>query len=139
MNFPYSQVTGYAEIQKRMIARTEEIAFEALTSKNVSIVEAFMHDSLMCFDFAIELIKGKYDHATWFEGSNRINQACRLMEFDDQGIIKQCMDDALKLDTLEYYNTEVVKLFDTDLAMMVDARAIVELEMLAAIEVLKTS
>lgn len=122
MNFPFSQVAGYAELQDRIINRSHEMIVDAMDNKNVAVMEALLHDTMMGYDFAIELIQGQFDFDTWFEGSSKINQNCLLTALDTTGELADCIKAISLLDARAYYESDVTRLFGTNLPMMSKAR-----------------
>lgn len=139
MNFPFSQVAGYAELQDRIINRSHEMIVDAMANKNVAVMEAMLSDTMMGYDFAIELIQGQFDFDTWFEGSSRINRSCQLTALDTTGELADCIKAIELLDARAYYEADVTKLFGTDLTMMVKSREEVFNEMTDLIKEMKAA
>lgn len=122
MNFPFSQVAGYAELQDRIINRSHEMIAEAMARKDVKLMEALLHDTMMGFDFAIELIQGQFDFETWHEGNLQISRSCQVTKLDTTGELASCVEAIESLDARAYYESDVTKLFSTDLEMMAKGR-----------------
>lgn len=139
MNFPFSQVAGYAEMQDRIINRSHEMIIEAMACKDVTLMEALLHDTMMGFDFAIELIQGQFDFDIWHEGNLRISRSCQLTKLDTTGELAACIETIESLDARAYYESDVTKLFSTDLEMMAKGREDMFNELTEIISVMKAA
>lgn len=122
MNFPFSQVAGYAELQRKIIDRTTVMIGEAINNNDVTMLEALRDDCAMGFDFAIEVIQGRFSYEVWLEGSTAVNNNCKMTKLDTTGELQQIISTLDQLDARAYYESDVVKIFDTDLDVMTQGR-----------------
>lgn len=122
IDFPYSQVTGYAEAQKLILQRSYDLIAVAMANKDITVMEALRHDSKMAFDFAIEVIHNRYDYYTWLAGSTYLNHVSKMVKLDSSGEFAKLIERVESLDAQTYYHSDVVALFTVDVTQLIKER-----------------
>lgn len=109
-----TEVPGFAELQHDIRALGAAIAADAIETRNVSILEAMRSDTATSIEFAIKVIVERMDHDAWHSGMVQINRNAVMLNLPQGAQIRELQDRLERLDSHEYYNVEVVKLFEMD-------------------------
>lgn len=119
INFKFSSVTGYAEVQKAVLDRGLEMAMAAIESEDLVYLEALRADTVTVMNFTIECVSNRYDYLTWLAGTSYINRTSKLVALDKTGDLVKAIDTMEKLNAEAYYHAEVVPILNTPLTMLI--------------------
>ena len=123
IEFPFSSVTGYAEIQKAVLDHSVEMAIKAIEAQDLVYMEALRADTLTVMNFTIECVSNRYDYLTWVAGTSYINRTSKLVGLDKSGKLMKAMEMLETLNAEAYYHAEVVPVLNTPLAMLIAGKA----------------
>jgi hypothetical protein len=122
IEFPFSSVTGYAEVQKVFLDHSIEMAAKAVEAQDLVYMEALRADTLTVMNFTIECVSNRYDYLTWVAGTNYINRTSKLVGLDKSGKLMKVIEMMEKLNAEAYYHAEVVPVFNTPLVMLIEGK-----------------
>jgi hypothetical protein len=114
MDTSITEVPGFAELQHDIRVLGAAIAADAIASRDVTILEAMRTDVATSIEFAIKVIVERMDHDTWHSSMIQINRDAAMLNLPQGTQIKELQDRLEQLDSHEYYNVEITKLFEMD-------------------------
>lgn len=109
-----TEVAGFAELQQDVRKLGAEIASEAINSRDVNILEAMRLDVIAMRDFSVKVIVERMDHDTWRQAMLQVNRSAAMLKLPQGNKVLELLERMEKLDSREYYNVEIVKLFEMD-------------------------
>jgi hypothetical protein len=118
-----SNVAGYAEIQRAIIAKAQDQASVAMMNNDLVYMEALRADTIAGLDFTIECIEKKYDYYTWFAGSNYISRTSKIVALDTSGELIAIFNRMETLDAHAYYEADVLPVMATPISILLQGRA----------------
>lgn len=118
-----SNVAGYAEIQRAIIAKAQDQAAVAMMTNDLVYMEALRADTITGLDFTIECIEKKYDYYTWFAGSNYISRTSKIVALDTSGELIAIFNRMETLDAHAYYEADVLPIMATPISILLQGRA----------------
>ena len=123
IDFPFSSVTGYADIQKAVLERSMEMAMAAIEAQDLVYMEALRADTVTAMNFTIECITNRYDYLTWVAGINYINRTSKLVNMDKTGDLRKAVEAMANLNAEAYYHAEVVPVLNSPLSQLIQGKA----------------
>jgi hypothetical protein len=118
-----SNVAGYAEIQRAVIAKAYDQAQVAAMNHDLVYMEALRADTVTGLNFTIECIEKKYDYYTWFAGSNYISRTSKVAALDTSGELLAIFNRMESLDAHAYYEADVLPIMSTPISILLQGRA----------------